>query len=98
MTKRVFAKPQPSGAETLERVGPAQRSLSAWPATPTELIRLGQRQRVVIAMAIALPHVCLIADEPTTALDVTKRRRKILDLLKSLARERRYGAVDDQTP
>lgn len=52
----------------------------------------GQRQRVMIAMAIACEPVLLIADEPTTALDVTVQR-EILLLLKSLQQQRGMSMI-----
>ena len=72
--------------ELLEQVGiPAPESrLSAYP----HQLSGGMNQRVMIAMAIACNPKLLIADEPTTALDVTIQAQ-ILDLLLSLQRE--YG-------
>ncbi len=52
----------------------------------------GMRQRAMIAMALANSPSLLIADEPTTALDVTVQAQ-ILDLLRELAREHGIGMV-----
>ena len=52
----------------------------------------GQKQRVMIAMTLAAEPDFLVADEPTTALDVTIQAQ-ILDLLKDLQREHRMGLL-----
>jgi peptide/nickel transport system ATP-binding protein len=70
--------------ETLRRVGIPQpeRRIDDYPHQMSG----GQRQRVMIAAAIACGPKLLIADEPTTALDVSVQAQ-ILELLKGLSRE-----------
>lgn len=65
--------------EMLERVGLGQERHGAFPHE----LSGGQRQRVVIAMAVANRPSLLVADEPTTGLDVVTQR-EILDLLDEL--------------
>jgi len=76
--------------ELLEQVGiPAPESrLKIYPHQMSG----GMNQRVMIAMAIACNPKLLIADEPTTALDVTIQAQ-ILDLLRSLQKERGMALV-----
>lgn len=75
-------------AELLEQVGiPADRANSY----PDELSG-GQRQRVMIAMSIACEPALLIADEPTTALDVTVQAQ-ILSLLDKLKTKMNMGML-----
>ncbi len=76
--------------ELLEQVGiPAPESrLKAYPHQMSG----GMNQRVMIAMAIACNPKLLIADEPTTALDVTIQAQ-ILDLLRGLQKERGMALV-----
>lgn len=75
-------------SELLEQVGiPAHRANSY----PDELSG-GQRQRVMIAMSIACEPLMLIADEPTTALDVTVQAQ-ILNLLDNLKSSMNMGML-----
>ena len=74
----------------LDRVGipDAASRLDAYP----HQFSGGQRQRIGIAMALACSPDLLIADEPTTALDVTIQKQ-ILDLIQSLVAERGMALI-----
>ena len=74
--------------ETFNKVGLSEKTLSNYP----HQFSGGQRQRVTIAMALACQPDVLIADEPTTALDVTIQRQ-ILDLIADLVAERGMSMI-----
>ena len=76
--------------DLLERVGIARAAerLDAYP----HQFSGGQRQRITIAMALACGPDLLIADEPTTALDVTVQQQ-ILDLISDLVAERSMALI-----
>ena len=76
--------------ELLRRVGlpDPQRRMNEYPHRMSG----GQRQRVMIALAMACGPELLIADEPTTALDVTIQAQ-ILELMGELAREQNLATI-----
>lgn len=73
-----------------EQVG-LKNPLRVYTAYPHQLSG-GMRQRIMIAMAVILEPDLLIADEPTTALDVTTERQ-ILDLLAQISREKKMSIL-----
>ncbi|RWE85626.1 dipeptide ABC transporter ATP-binding protein [Mesorhizobium sp.] len=89
-TKASRADAEDRARKMLDRVGlPTTKfPLSRYPHE----LSGGQRQRVVIAIACALKPKLLIADEPTTALDVVLQAQ-ILDLLRDLVAENRMGLL-----
>ena len=79
-----------TAVEMLKIVGipDPERRMNAWPHE----LSGGMAQRVLIAMALINKPSMLIADEPTTGLDVTVQAQ-ILDLLKELVKERRMASI-----
>ncbi|HUN79195.1 MAG TPA: ABC transporter ATP-binding protein [Solirubrobacteraceae bacterium] len=71
----------------LERLGLGERMRHR-----TEQLSMGERQRVLIAMALALEPKLVLADEPTGNLD-TQRTREVLALLRELCAERGSAVV-----
>jgi len=92
MIHKGFSKPQAlkEACKALERVGipGASKAMKVYPHEFSG----GMRQRVMIAMALTTKPEILIADEPTTALDVTVQAQ-ILELLKEIQKENQMAII-----
>ncbi|AWR96893.1 ATP-binding cassette domain-containing protein [Acidianus sulfidivorans JP7] len=95
MLETIFAHEDVSKAEALERIQNAITSVGL----PSDIIDRfphelsgGQKQRVMIAMSMLLNPELLIADEPTTALDVIVQAQ-ILDTIKNIQREKNLSMM-----
>ncbi|HUX53516.1 MAG TPA: ABC transporter ATP-binding protein, partial [Williamwhitmania sp.] len=93
MLEHLGLKPKAAKEQTLKlfrevQLDNAEKAYSSYP----HQLSGGQRQRVMIAMAIACSPTLLIADEPTTALDVTIQKA-ILDLIKQLQKSRNIAVI-----
>jgi peptide/nickel transport system ATP-binding protein len=87
------ARPSPPSKEVVEalrevRISDPERTARKYPHE----LSGGERQRVMIAMSFLLKPRLLVADEPTTALDVTTQAQ-VLSLLTGLCREERTAVV-----
>jgi putative ABC transport system ATP-binding protein len=71
----------------LERLGLGERLQHR-----SELLSMGERQRVMIARALSTQPRLLLADEPTGSLD-SQRSREVLELLRELCHERQVAIV-----
>ena len=79
---------QARARQWLQRVGLPERAFESYPFT----LSGGQKQRVMIAMVLATEPDYLLADEPTTALDVTVQAQ-VMALLRDLQREQGLGLL-----
>ena len=87
-TSRMAARERALAMLAAVRIPDPERRLRAWPHE----LSGGMAQRVLIAMALVNDPVLVIADEPTTGLDVTVQAQ-VLDTLRDVVTARRLGAL-----